>query len=131
MAVYWVVAPCSLVEVYQRFRGPCCLHHQGDVIVIAYNRLKTGVQPTPEMSYFLKIPQTMGNVQDYYCVMCIQHKQTHDLRDARACLYRDENTGINIIGTNRRDFNCSCYTKAVLPLRRRDCDSIKKKVDYT
>jgi hypothetical protein len=31
MAVFWVVAPCSLVEVYQRFRGPCCLHHQGDV----------------------------------------------------------------------------------------------------
>jgi hypothetical protein len=30
MAVFWVVAPCSLVEVYQRFRGLCCLHHQGD-----------------------------------------------------------------------------------------------------
>jgi hypothetical protein len=30
MAVFWAVAPCSLVEVYQRFRGPCCLHHQGD-----------------------------------------------------------------------------------------------------
>jgi hypothetical protein len=30
MAVFWVVAPCSLVEVYQRFGGPCCLHHQGD-----------------------------------------------------------------------------------------------------
>jgi hypothetical protein len=28
MAAFWVVAPCSLVEVY-RFRGPCCLHHQG------------------------------------------------------------------------------------------------------
>jgi hypothetical protein len=26
VAVFWVVAPCSLVEVYQRFRGPCCLH---------------------------------------------------------------------------------------------------------
>jgi hypothetical protein len=24
MAVFWVVAPCSLVEVYQHFRGPCC-----------------------------------------------------------------------------------------------------------
>jgi hypothetical protein len=23
IAVFWVVAPCSLVEVYQRFRGPC------------------------------------------------------------------------------------------------------------
>jgi hypothetical protein len=22
MAVFWVVAPCSRVEVYQRFRGP-------------------------------------------------------------------------------------------------------------
>jgi hypothetical protein len=29
MAVFWVVAPCSLIEVYQHFRGPCCLHHQG------------------------------------------------------------------------------------------------------
>jgi hypothetical protein len=31
IAVFWVVAPCSLVEVYQRFRGPCRLHHQGDI----------------------------------------------------------------------------------------------------
>jgi hypothetical protein len=30
MAVFWVVAPCSLVEVYQCFRGACCLHHQGN-----------------------------------------------------------------------------------------------------
>jgi hypothetical protein len=28
--VFWVVALCSLVEVYQRFRGSCCLHHQGN-----------------------------------------------------------------------------------------------------
>jgi hypothetical protein len=26
----WDVASCSLVEVYQRFRGTCSLHHQGD-----------------------------------------------------------------------------------------------------
>jgi hypothetical protein len=30
MAVFWVVPPYSLVEVYQRFRGLLCLHHQGD-----------------------------------------------------------------------------------------------------
>jgi hypothetical protein len=30
MAVFWVVVPCSLVEVYRRFRGACCLHRQGD-----------------------------------------------------------------------------------------------------
>jgi hypothetical protein len=30
MAVFWFVALCILVEVYQRFRGTCCFHHQGD-----------------------------------------------------------------------------------------------------
>jgi hypothetical protein len=30
VTVFWVIATCSLVEVYQRFIGPCCLHHQGD-----------------------------------------------------------------------------------------------------
>jgi hypothetical protein len=30
MAVFRVVALCSLIEVYQCFRGPRCLHHQGD-----------------------------------------------------------------------------------------------------
>jgi hypothetical protein len=30
MTVFWDVAPCSLVEAYRRFRGACCLHHDGD-----------------------------------------------------------------------------------------------------
>jgi hypothetical protein len=30
MTVLWDVAPCSLVEVYQRFRGACRFHHQSD-----------------------------------------------------------------------------------------------------
>jgi hypothetical protein len=30
MAVFWVVALCRLVSVYQRFRDPCCLLHHGD-----------------------------------------------------------------------------------------------------
>jgi hypothetical protein len=30
MAVFWVVAPCSLVEVYRRFSDACALHRQGD-----------------------------------------------------------------------------------------------------
>jgi hypothetical protein len=28
MAAFWDVAPCSLVEVDQRFRGAYCIHHQ-------------------------------------------------------------------------------------------------------
>jgi hypothetical protein len=30
MIVLRDVVPCSLVGVYRRFRGACCLHHQGD-----------------------------------------------------------------------------------------------------
>jgi hypothetical protein len=29
MALFQVVPQCSLTEVYQRLRDPCCLHHQG------------------------------------------------------------------------------------------------------
>jgi hypothetical protein len=32
MAVFRVAAPCSPVEVYRRFRGACCVHHQGDIL---------------------------------------------------------------------------------------------------
>jgi hypothetical protein len=35
MTVFWVVAPCSPVEVYRRFIGTCCLHHKGDEALIA------------------------------------------------------------------------------------------------
>jgi hypothetical protein len=28
MAVFWVVAPCSLVEYYRRFKDVCCVHYQ-------------------------------------------------------------------------------------------------------
>jgi hypothetical protein len=28
VAVFWIMAPCSVVVGYQRFRGPCCLHLQ-------------------------------------------------------------------------------------------------------
>jgi hypothetical protein len=30
MAVFWVVAPCTPVEVYRPFSRACCLHHLGD-----------------------------------------------------------------------------------------------------
>jgi hypothetical protein len=41
MAVFWVIAPCSLVEVYERFRGPCCLQHQGALKIEAARTSET------------------------------------------------------------------------------------------
>jgi hypothetical protein len=34
MAVFWFVAPCSLVEVYRRFRGAYCLHHECSIALM-------------------------------------------------------------------------------------------------
>jgi hypothetical protein len=34
MAVFWVLVPCSLVEVHQRFRGACCLRNQGIIALM-------------------------------------------------------------------------------------------------
>jgi hypothetical protein len=41
MAVSWDVAPCSLVEVYRRFRDAGCLHHQGPIIALMMNAVST------------------------------------------------------------------------------------------
>jgi hypothetical protein len=37
MAVFWVVAPCGLVEIHWHFRGACCLNHQCvTTLIISY-----------------------------------------------------------------------------------------------
>jgi hypothetical protein len=35
--VFWVVMLCSVVVEYQHFRGPCCLHLQGEVASMGKN----------------------------------------------------------------------------------------------
>jgi hypothetical protein len=49
MDVFWVVTPCCLVEVYRRFRGPCCLHHQG--LMMEANFYPTTRRYNPEDSH--------------------------------------------------------------------------------
>jgi hypothetical protein len=55
MAVFWVAAPYSLVEVYQYFRSPCCLHHQGDGTVNFY-QITRHYNPEDSHLQFLSSP---------------------------------------------------------------------------
>jgi hypothetical protein len=43
MAVFWDVAPCSMVEVYRRFRDACSLHHHVLVIYVSFRRIVCSV----------------------------------------------------------------------------------------
>jgi hypothetical protein len=51
MAVFCVVAPCSLVEINGCFRGAYCLHHQGDASEMSENFYQTTRRNNPEDSH--------------------------------------------------------------------------------
>jgi hypothetical protein len=43
ITVFWDVVPCNLVEVYRHFRGSCCLHHHGILMMEAASTFETSV----------------------------------------------------------------------------------------
>lgn len=44
MAVFWVVPPCILVELYRRLRGACCLHrHVSSTILHGTTNQRTAI----------------------------------------------------------------------------------------
>jgi hypothetical protein len=51
MTVFWVVAPCRLVDVYRRFRGAYWLHQQSDRAETSVNFYQTTRRNNPEDSY--------------------------------------------------------------------------------
>jgi hypothetical protein len=58
MAVIWIVALCSLVEVYRRFTGACFLHHQALIEAAStsetsVNFYQTTQRKNPEDSHHL------------------------------------------------------------------------------
>jgi hypothetical protein len=83
MAVFWVVAPCSLVEVYQRFRGPCCLHHQGDRSSALQPRRQPSSHSPPWKPQILlrvnKFLPLLSDIMLHYKGIQIQHVAVHQL----------------------------------------------------
>jgi hypothetical protein len=45
MTFFWDDAPPSLLEIYRRFGGTYCLHHQGDDNLIGKIHMCRGLQP--------------------------------------------------------------------------------------
>jgi hypothetical protein len=85
MAVFWVVAPCSLVDVYRRFRGASCLHHQGDdgsskylwnvgKLLSDYTALQPRIQSS---SYPFIRPSTYISIYPHACMHTYTHTHIH------------------------------------------------------
>jgi hypothetical protein len=65
MAILWIVAACSLVGFYRRFRGSCCLHHQGDdhpeTSETSVNFYQTTRRNNPEDSHLQSVSCSFSN----------------------------------------------------------------------
>jgi hypothetical protein len=77
MAVFWVVAPCSLVEVYHCFRGACRLHHWGTLMTeaartseMSVNFYQTTRHNNPEDSHLHT--QCHENLKSHLVQFCLQ-----------------------------------------------------------
>jgi hypothetical protein len=77
MAVFWVVAPCKLVGVYQRSRGLCCLHHQGALMM--------GTVPASETSVNTYHSERRYNPED-------SHLRTHSRENLKSYCFMTLNT---------------------------------------
>jgi hypothetical protein len=63
IAVFWVIVLCSLVEVYQRFGGACCLHHQDNELIT----LMMEAESTSETSVNFYHTTCHNNPEDSHC----------------------------------------------------------------
>jgi hypothetical protein len=76
MAAFWVVAPCSLVEVYRRFRGTCCLHalmmEAASTAETPVNFYQTTRRYNPEDAIFVIISVVKG-AEVWSCTLCCRY----------------------------------------------------------
>jgi hypothetical protein len=76
LAVFCIVAPCSLPDVCRRFRGVCCLHDQGDMydyvclLVSIFPSFMTGNLLVNHIICFLETVTSMTN----FSVRCLTTK---------------------------------------------------------
>jgi hypothetical protein len=73
IAVVWDVAPYSLVDVYRRFRGTCCFHHQGGNVYQTFIALMMEAASTSETSVNFYQTTRHNNPEDsHFYKICVR-----------------------------------------------------------
>jgi hypothetical protein len=62
MAIFWDVAPCSLINIHQRFREAYCRHHQGDVETVYSSETSGSIN----QALLRNIPENSGQYVFHY-----------------------------------------------------------------
>jgi hypothetical protein len=107
MAVFEVVVPCSLVEVYRRFRGTCCLHRVA-LITDAVSISKTSIK-------FYQIARR-NNPEDSHLQMGFYLGLFFNVVKISNEIRRKLSSEFNAISFAAK--NCSCYELIPVPERR-------------
>ncbi|KDR21490.1 hypothetical protein L798_03994 [Zootermopsis nevadensis] len=93
MAVFWAVPPCSLIEIYRRFRSPCCLDHQSSSASILSNEQQgapfSGVKrPEPEADHTSTFRARVRMYRLYDCKAWCSRNNFSKITCVYGCLLR-------------------------------------------
>jgi hypothetical protein len=112
MAVFWVVAPYSLVEVYRRFRGACCLHHNGDEAALMMeaastsetlvNFCQTTRRNNPEDSHLHRVGMPIRHPTDSYICHILSARVLFVTLMMEAVIFSETSINIHLITRSRR-----------------------------
>jgi hypothetical protein len=115
MAVFWVVALCSLVEVYSRFRGAYCLHHCPDYVGSKHLWKVGKIIPV----YTAQQPRSYVSDCRNYCSLIILSVAMYDfypdllcpkqIREGGRCVMRDYK--FTPVGVCEKVIIWSCYNR--------------------
>jgi hypothetical protein len=67
MAVFWVVAPCSLVDINRCFRGACCFHHQSDKTSINIYQTTRRNKPEDSSLHTRRLENLKSHINNSLC----------------------------------------------------------------
>jgi hypothetical protein len=125
MTVFWVVTPCSQVEVYWRLRGACCQHYLGDGWVGNLPDYK--VQRPRKVTFILATVRTWNLTKYFFSDGCYFSKfrnnkvfwSSYEVRRSPFLLKLGEQTVVShvilIAVSAKRCFSHSCLCFIELP----------------
>jgi hypothetical protein len=113
MVVFWVIAPCSLVEVYRRFRGACSIALMMEA-ASTFETYQTTRRNNPENSHLQPVEMSDPGVI-MKCMTNTEHLSKQSLCMGCICIlcqYNKEETLYSYRDMPSSDLHCRLFIQA-------------------